>query len=234
MKKFMQDKGLIIMLWLVLIIVFIIGGLYTNKMIELRQPEDIEVLAQRYYDEVDLIDLDYNLDPESFGTSPYIATFTYEGSTYKTYIDLNFCYQDTLEGADLNLIVMAAVKHHAEQEQLLQNTAQLFSYDDNTRTLVMKTKGFAGIITIEMILNTTLDGIESFTVTSNENYDNEYNTDYAGASAPAVEYQMFNQYLNDGIINIDSIAGASEGTGIGMQELITLLDLYINTLEGGN
>ena len=233
MKKYFQDKGLIIVLWLVLIAVFIIGGLYTNKMIELK-PQNVIEDEQRYYDEVSLTDLDYNFDPESFGASPYIATFIYEGVTYKTYLDLNFCYVDTLEGTELNLIVMAAVKHHAEQEQLKQNTAQLFSFDDNTRTLVMKTKGFAGIITVEMILNNNLDGVESFTIISNETYSNEYNVAYTGAPAPAAEKTMFNQYLDDGTINIDSIAGASEGTVAGMKELITLLDIYINTLEGGN
>lgn len=233
MKKFFQDKGLIIGLWSILIIVFVIGGLYTDKMVELR-PQNIIEDEQRYYDKVDLLDLEYNFDPETFGTAPYIATFTYEGSTYKTYVDLNFCYEETLEGDELNLIIMAAVKHHAEQEKLLQNTAQLISYDETTRTLVMETKGFVGIIRVEIILNTDLDGAEWVTITSNENYDSEYNVDYAGASAPSVEYRMFNQYLNAGIVDVDSIAGASEGTGIGMQELIILLDLYINTLEGGN
>ncbi|MCK5732183.1 MAG: hypothetical protein KAH13_04130 [Tenericutes bacterium] len=234
MKKFLQEKGLIIVLWLVLIIVFVVGGLYTNKMIESKKAEDIAVLVQRYYDEIDLIDLEYNFDSESFGTSPYIVTFTYEGSTYTTYLNINFNYVSTIEGEEQNLIVMTAVKHHAEQEQLKQNTAHLISYDENTRTLVMITEGFAGIITAEIILNTSLDGAEWVTITSNESYNSEFNIAYAGASAPSVEYRMFNQYLNAGTINVDSIAGASEGTGNGMQELITLLDLYVNTLEGGN
>ena len=227
------NKRLIIGLWLILIAVFAVGGIYTNKMVDLRLPDATED-AQRYYDEVTLLDLEYNFDPESFGTSPYIATFTYEGNTYKTYIDITFNYVETIEGEELNLIIMSAVKHHAETEALLQNVAQLISYDSSTKTLIMQAQGFAGLIQAEIVLNASEDGIQSYTITSEENYDNEYNTDYAGASVPSVENIMFNQYVSSGDFEIDTVAGASEGTGTAMQELVTLLDLFINTLEGGN
>ena len=141
-------------------------------------------------------------------------------------------YKATRE--ELSLIIMSAVKHHAEQEELLQNIAYLVSYDSTTKTVVLEAEGFAGVINVEAVLNSTLDGVSSYTITSQENYDNEYNTDYAGASAPSVENTMFNQYVNSGNTVVDTVAGASVGTGVAMQELITLLDLFIDSLEGGN
>ncbi len=233
MKKYLSDRKLIIGLWLVLIALFTIGGIYTNKMVESR-PEDVTEDAQRYYDEVELLDLEYNFDSETLGTSVYIATFTYEGNTYKTYIDKTFCYVEMIEGEELSLIIMSAVKHHAEEEEILQNIAYLVSYDSTTKTVVLEAEGFAGVINVEAVLNSTLDGVSSYTITSQENYDNEYNTDYAGASAPSVENTMFNQYVNSGNTVVDTVAGASVGTGVAMQELITLLDLFIDSLEGGN
>lgn len=231
--KNIWSKKLIIGLWLILIAIFAIGGIYTNKMVDLRLPDVVED-EQRYYDEVTLIDLEYNFNPETFGTSPYIATFTYDGNTYKTFVDIDFFYVEMIEGEELSLIIMSAVKHHAETEALLQNTAQLISYDSSTKTLLMQAQGFAGIIDVEIVLNSNEDGVTSYTITSLENYDNEYNTDYAGASVPSVENTMFNQYVTSGNVTLDTVAGASEGTGVAMQEIVTLLDLFLDSLEGGN
>ncbi|XMB72840.1 hypothetical protein RJI07_02760 [Mycoplasmatota bacterium WC30] len=234
MKKFIKDKGLFIGLWLVIILIFAFGGMYSRYVSSLVQPDEIEN-EQRYYGKVDLISLEYNFDSETFLEKPYIATFTYEQEEFVTYVDLTFCYVEMISGIEPERMVLAAVKHHSEQEEIISNIAYLISYEESTKTLVMGAVGFvtATPIQVEFTLNDSLDGIVSYTVTSFENYNNEYNTAYDGAAAPAVENQMIEQYMT-GTYPVDTVAGASEGTGAGMQELFALLNLFLDSLEGGN
>ncbi len=234
MKKFIQDKGLIIGLWLVVILIFVFGGMYSRYVSSLVAPDEVEN-EQRYYDKVGLVSLEYNFDFETFTEKPYIATFTYEGETLVSYVDLTFGYVEMITGVEPEGFVLSAVKHHSEQEDILSNLAYLISYDENSKTLVMGAVGFvpAAPIQVEFVLNDSSDGVASYTVTSSENYDNEYNTAYNGGAGPTVENQMIDQYMA-GTYPVDSISGASEGTGIAMQELFALLNLFMDSLEGGN
>jgi hypothetical protein len=234
MKQWFKQNGLILTLSLILVFVFAIGGVYTNYVVTQRT-EEIIVDEERYYDAVVLTDLEYNFDISTIGNKTYIATFTYEGSTYKTYVDKTFCFVEIIEGESLDLMVYSAVKHHAEQEAMIQNTAYIESFDHATKKLVISANGFAGAgtISIEFTLNDALDAVASYSVTSSESYNSEYNSFYTDGPVPYVENNMMDQYLA-GDTTIDSVAGASEGTGVAMQELITLLDLFLDSLEGGN
>jgi hypothetical protein len=233
MKKFFKNNGLITLLWFTLAVIFGVGGVYSNYMVEQR-PEDVGNDEERYYNAVDLLSLEYNFDLDTIGENVFVATFTYEGNTYKTYVDHTFCYNEMIEGEELDLMVMAAVKHHAEQEAILSNTAYISGYDSTTRTVTLTTTGFAGAINVSVTLNDTFDAVESYLVTSNENYDNDYNSGYSGGAAPVVENTMMDDYLDDYDVNVDTIAGASVGTGEGMIELINVLNLFIQSLSGGN
>ncbi len=232
MKKFFENHSLIIGIILVFITLFVVGGLYSSHVIEHRV-EELTVDEERYYDAVDLLSLEYNFDLETLGSKTYIATFTYEGETYKTYVSNTFCFVEVLEGDSLDFMVYSAVKHHAEQEKLIQNTAYITSYEASTRTLVIEAQGFHDVIVVEMVLNETYDGIVSYVVTSHESYNSEYNGGYTGGAVPSVENQMMDQYMS-GATEIDTVAGASQGTGDAMIELIALLNLFLDTLEGGN
>ena len=219
---------------LILIVVFVVGGFYSDYVIKHRA-EEIIVDEERYYNEVTLVNLEYNFDKETLGHKTYIATFTYDGSTYKSFVDHTFCFVELIEGESLELMVHSAVKHHAEQEAILQNIAYISSFNETTKTLVITADGFAGSgsISVEFTLNDALDGISAYTVTSTESYKSDYNEDYIDGAVPFVENNMMDQYVA-GHATIDTVAGASEGTGDAMIELISLLDLFFDSMEGGN
>ena len=132
-------------------------------------------------------------------------------------------------------MVMSAVKHHAEQEKLLQNMAYIQSYDVETKTVVMAAKGFAGedsiIITFVLKDDYTID---TYSINSVETYNSEYNSNYTSGPVPFVEDTFVNLYINGQELAVDTVAGATVGTGKAMQELLTLLDLFLDSLEGGN
>ncbi|MBI9009759.1 MAG: hypothetical protein JEZ05_06995 [Tenericutes bacterium] len=218
---------------LILIVIFAIGGVFTDYVVTQRA-EEIIVDEERYYDEVTLTNLEYNFDKDTLGQKTYIATFIYDGLTYKSYVDHTFCFVELIEGEALDLMVHSAVKHHAEQEELLQNTAYIVSYNEATKTLVITADGFAGSgsISVEFVLTDEL-AVSSYTVTSSESYKSDYNEGYTDGSVPFVENNMIDQYVA-GNATIDAVAGASEGTGDAMQELIALLDLFLDSMEGGN
>lgn len=232
MKKFFEKNGLILLICVVFVVIFAFGVVYSNYVIEERAL-GIVVDEERYYDDVKLIDLEYNFDPETLGAKTYIATFTYEDVQYKAYLDHTYTFVEMIEGDALDMMIMSGVKHHAEKEKLIQNTAYLVSYTESTKTLVLEAYGFADIIRCEVVINADLNGIESYTITSVESYASEYNPGYTGGEVPEVENQMMDQYMS-GATTIDSVAGASEGTGVAMQELITLMTQFMESLEGGN
>jgi hypothetical protein len=234
MKQWFKNNGLILVISLILVAVFAFGGMLSNYVIEQRL-EEPEIDEERYYEKVNLTDLEYNFDEETLGRKTYVATFIYEESTYKAFLDNTFTYVEMIEGDTLDLIIFSAVKHHAEQEQLLQNIAYISSYDETSKALVITADGFAGTasISVEFILNDDLDGVASYAVTSSESYTSEYNTFYVEGAVPFVENSMLDQFIAGNAV-IDSVAGASQGTGDAMQELITLLDLFLDSMEGGN
>ncbi len=234
MKQFFKKSKLIIILSTLLALFFTLGNMYSNFVIENR-PTEIIIDEERYYDLVDLVDLEYYFDIDSLGSKTYIATFTYEGQTYKTFVNHTFCYVDMFEGDELDLMIMSAVKHHAEQESLIQNTAYIMSYDESTKTLVIDANGFAGDGSISVTFELDSDyGISSYTVTSSESYKSEYNTLYTGGMVPYVENYMIDEYISQGSVAVDAVAGASEGTGEAMVIILDLMELFIDSLEGGN
>ena len=234
MKQFFEKNGLILILSAVLVFIFALGNVYSSAVINHRE-EELIIDEERYYEAVDLIDLEYNFDVATLGQKTYIATFTYEGTTYKTFVDRTFCYVEMIEGEALDLRVMSAVKHHAEQEALLQNTAYITSYDSTTKTLVIDANGFAGEGSISVTFELNDDyGIESYTVTSTESYKSDYNEKYKDGPVPYVENFMIDTYVSTGSVAFDAVAGASEGTGEAMVLVLDLLELFVSSLEGGN
>lgn len=188
-----------------------------------------------------LVDLKYNFEPETFVASPFVADIVYgEGDvSASVYLSPTFDYVGIVGGGtDLSGDEQAYLKSLASQDGSVSATAHFISFDAGTRVLVMGVKGFANEpITVTMTLNVALDGIESYSVVSEQSYDDEYNMDdygnYEGGPVPAVENYFMNQYQTTGVVPIDSVAGASQGTSPAMRTLIGLLDLFLNHLNGG-
>lgn len=232
MKKFFNNNKLILGISLILVAIFIFGNIYSSAVINHRA-EELADDQEKYNEAVEVVSIEYNFDTETLGDNVYLVEFTFEDSTYKTYVNETFCYVEMVEGEELELMVMSALKHNLEKGLLIQNTAYIVSYDVTTKIVVIETEGFNGIISVEMTINDTFDGITSYTVTSLENYDNDYNSGYEGGATPEVENTMLDQYMT-GVNDLDTISGASVGTGEAIQELVTLLNLFIDSLEGGN
>ena len=190
---------------------------------------------------VELNDVDYNLDPVTFGDYPFVANVTYgvDEKEIECYLGLDFAFAGVKSGTDdLTQDEKLEIKNLASQAGL--STLSYFgSWDSVNRTLVMHAKGYSRNNTIDVtfIINDALDAIESFSVLSHETYDSEYNTPeyaspgYSGSGAPYVESKMIGQY-RDGE-SIDSIAGASAKTEPAIRSLIDLFDRFLDSLNGG-
>ncbi|HRY77740.1 MAG TPA: hypothetical protein P5154_03150, partial [Candidatus Izemoplasmatales bacterium] len=52
---------------------------------------------------------------------------------------------------------------------------------------------------------------------------------------PAAENYFLNRYQTAGVISaVDAVAGASQGTGPALRAMLTLLDAFLEDLNGGN
>lgn len=181
--------------------------------------------------------LTYNLDPASFVDKPYIADVTYgeENTNVVVYLDSAFNYSGTVSGTEPAADVQSGIKSFASKSTEVSSFAAFVSYDSVTRTLVISGKGYSknDLIIGTFILNTSLDGVESFTYSQTESYDNEYNEKYNHSlgEVPYVERNLTNQYIN-GETEIDGVAGASV-TSNAIKNVINLLDLFIKDQNGG-
>ncbi|MBN2696611.1 MAG: FMN-binding protein [Bacilli bacterium] len=185
---------------------------------------------------ITLNSLDYNFDPATFVDYPFVADVTYgETSTnIVCYLTSDFSYGDLVSGSEApDANTQAAIKAIAGKSTAVSSSSYFVSYDETTRTLVMETKGYVATpIRVTIVVNSTLNGIESYTVVSSESYADEYNDEYTGGQAPAVENNLMDQYLA-GSVEVDAVAGASLKTSPAMQSLIRLLDQFIDQLNGG-
>ncbi len=186
---------------------------------------------------IELNSLEYNFDPETFANYPYIADVTYgeTNTNIVCYLESDFTYGGLVSGsADPDSMTQAAIKSIASKSTDVSGMSYFVSYDSTTRTLVMETKGYvARPIEVTIVINQTLDGVESYQVISFESYDNDYNELYSGGAVPSVENSMMDQYLS-GSVEVDAVAGASLKTSPAMQSLIRLLDEFIEHLNGGD
>lgn len=229
----MKKKLPIIIMWVILILVLLLGNLLSEHVNTQRQDILDNVDISEY---VEVTEISYNFDLETIGNKTYIVTFIYEEETYKIYVDHNFYYVETIEGHELDALYYSAVKIDIDRDDLIQNTAYITNYDSATNTVTITANGFDGLgsIVVDFIFDIN-NNIESYVVTSTETYDIEYNSGYNGDTVPAVENAFIDGYINSTQIPLfDSIAGASEGTGEAMVEILTLLNQFIDSIEGGN
>lgn len=238
MKRFFKEKAVILILIAMMISIFVVGNVYFNNILYVEEETttvptttvDINI----DYGSVTNIAIAYNLDLDSLGAKSYIVSFEYESENYQAYLDKDYFLVEMIVGEEPEAQVMALIREHIMDENLIEDKAYFVSYDSTTKTIEMETVGFVGSpIQVTIVLNDNLDGVSSFDVSSPENYDSEYNQRYSGGSAPEVENIMIQDYIDNGL-PVDSVAGASMGTGPAMQELLTLLDLLLNSLQGGN
>lgn len=215
------------------------GATYSSRGFEIAVQYAREVYAKDFTFTIPTItvavlSVTVNTDPLTFGTSPFIASITYglNNTPATVYLSAACDYNGIVGGgADIDLDSQTALKSLASAKA---PRAYFVSYDSVTGVLVMKTNGYAGTITVTVTLNAEKTAMASFVVSSNETYKNEYNPGYTGGNPPAAENAMMNQYMVENTVNVDAVAGASEGTWPAMKALIQILDGFISDLNGGN
>ncbi|MGI6392073.1 MAG: FMN-binding protein [Candidatus Izemoplasmatales bacterium] len=184
-----------------------------------------------------LVGLDYNFDPLTFIASPYIANVLYGDNDTEAAILLSpsFDYVGLVGGGtDLEEDFQTAVKALAQGDGSLNTQAYFESFDNDTKTLVMRTKGYiSNAIKATIVLSESLDTVVSISFLSHETYAQHGGYgDYVGAPAPAVENNLANQYLADGDPNVDGVAGATVSSNA-VRSLLQLLDGFVEAQNGG-
>jgi len=184
--------------------------------------------------------LNYNLDPATFATKPYIADVTYgEANTnIVVYLDAAFNYSSMVTGTEPEQDVLGAIKSYASASGLVSTKIKFVSYATESRSLVMTTSGYNGgsPIQITFVLKADFTGIDTFEVLSNESYDEDYNETYTDAAVPYTEETLLNLFKNGQTsfdIDLDGIAGATV-TSTAVIDLIEVLNLFIVDQNGGN
>jgi len=180
--------------------------------------------------------LTYNFDPLTFAEKPYIANVTYgvNNTNIELYLSRSFDYAGLVTGVIEPIAeVKAEIKLLASSNQSISNRAYFVSYDELSRTLIMNTIGYnpSSPIQATIGINGTFDGIESFVISSHESYSES--SGYSGLPVPQVENDLLNEYVTNGTLIIDGVAGATSSSNA-MQRLITLLNLFVDSLNGGN
>lgn len=227
----------------------IAGATYSSKGFEIGWQYAREVYAADYDFEIptvqmNLVAVRYNFNPTTFASAPFIADITHGEANTPASVLLSATYDYVGlvgGGTDLAADLQGAVKAAAQAAGSVSGKAYFVSYDEVNRILVMRAKGYNSTnpIQVTFTVNETLDGIEpGFVVESHETYDDEANIEYGsytGGPVPAAENYFLNRYQTAGVISaVDAVAGASQGTGPALRAMLTLLDAFLEDLNGGN
>jgi len=228
MKSFIQKHGLITIFTLILLLIFFFGGMYSRYM-----SNQISVHAEEHCT-AEITHLDYNYELSTFIESPYIVEISYGVPQVQVilYISQSFQINGVVSGAQPDPEQLTGLQLLLDEESgKYYNDTSFISYTPSTHTLVARTIGFHGAITVTVEFSSDFTTVESYLVESNETYVEE--SDYIGSAVPAVE-----NYYMDGFVagntNLDSVAGASYGTSPAMQDLVDLLAMFQAAQTGGN
>ncbi|MFH0993064.1 MAG: FMN-binding protein, partial [bacterium] len=185
----------------------------------------------------------YNLDPATFVDRPFYADVTYgpDDTNVVVYLHTDFTYAGLVSGVgEPDAAVQAAIQNAVQTSGQVSAAVGFVSYDAGTRTVVLSARGYNGQtpIRVTFVLNAAFDGFSEYTVQSSETYDDEDNFDYGdppyiGAAVPAVEAAIIDDYQADGVVNIDTVAGASGYTVPAMKAMMALLDQFMSAMNGG-
>ncbi len=185
--------------------------------------------------DVTVDDFDYNYDLSTVVDYPFIANITFNSDQQATIlVDATFNYGGLVSGVEPTNEVISALSDPLEAANTFNKPIDVSAYDSSNHTIEMITIGFNrnNFITLLVQLNNEETNVVSVSIIStNENYDDEYNSGYSGAPVPVVEDDYINQYNLDGsILSIDSHAGATRTS-----EAMTAAFEWLNTfMNGGN
>lgn len=179
--------------------------------------------------------LTYNLDLATIAQKPILANITdlTTGDTLDVSLSATFDFVavETAGKVTPSAAVLAELKTTAQRDYLAFARTVATGYDALTRTLTVKTRGYAAAgIVATIVFNEALDGITSGSFVSVETYDQSHDYDMGHGSAPGIENYLYGRYAADQTVS--AVAGATY-TSNGMIALFGYLD-QILTGNGGN
>lgn len=228
MKAYIEKHGLVLLFALFFVAIFIFGGMYSTYM-----TAQISEHAENN-NPVEITHLEYNFDLDTFIASPFIAEITYGDNDDQVvlYIGRSFQVNGIVSGIVPSSDELVAIQLFLTQEVgKYHSTAYFDGYNSSTKTLICKTIGFHGIITVTVEFSSDFTSVANYSVISNETYYEESN--YIGEYPPAVENYYMDGFIA-GNINLDAVAGTTYGTSPAMQDLVELLDMFQTAQTGGN
>mgnify|MGYP001239279859 CR=1 FL=1 len=218
------------------------GATYSSLAFDTGMKYARELYARDYNFEIpsivyEITNVERNYDAATLVSKPYIVSITYDldNKNLVAYFDNQFNLVEVITGETPSETYLALFKNELPSTSFIDLRTYVTAYDETNKVITIETIGYGGkAITVAFQLNDTLDAVESMNITTTQTYYNpEYNPDYTGAAAPAVENAYRDQYLADGTY-IDSIGGATV-TSNAMTRIFTLVDNILDNLnEGGN
>jgi uncharacterized protein with FMN-binding domain len=177
----------------------------------------------------------YNLDLATIAQKPILANITdlTTGETIDVSLSATFDFiaVETAGKAAPSAAVQAELKTTAQRDFGAFARTVATGYDALTRTLTVKTRGYAAVgIVATIVFNETLDGVVSGSFVSVETYDQGHEYDMAHGSAPGIENYLYGRYAANQTVS--AVAGATS-TSNGMIALFGYLN-QILTGNGGN
>jgi Na+-translocating ferredoxin:NAD+ oxidoreductase RnfG subunit len=176
-----------------------------------------------------------NLDLATLVAKPFFANITdlVTGETMDVSLSAtyDFVAVETNGATQPSSGVLAELKTTAARDYASLKQTFASAYDAGSRTLTISTKGYgtSGIL-VTLVLNPTLDGVESYLLNSQESYGESGEVDEAYLPTPGVEAHLLDDYMADQAFA--AVAGATY-TSQGMQRLFDFLN-QIFSENGGN
>lgn len=175
----------------------------------------------------------YNTDFATLNGKPLIATIydVAQDQTMDVYLTGGFDFVEVLTpGASApSVAAIAELKASAARDFASFGRVFATSFNDDTNTLVVRTRGFTGFITVTMRIKSDYSAVTSLTeiISFESYYDGGYQSQ---GEAPGLETYLFNRYFNEQ--SIDATAGATY-TYQGMTALFDYLTLLFTSSNGG-
>lgn len=179
--------------------------------------------------------LTYNLDFSTIVAKPILANITdlLTGETLDVSLSATFDFVavETAGKEAPSASVLAELKTTAGRDYTAFARTVATAYDPLTRTLTVKTRGYAASgILATIVFNDAFSAIEDASFASTESYDQSHDYDMTYGAAPGVENHLFDVY--EAGQELSAVAGATF-TSNGMIALFDYLDLLIQE-NGGN
>jgi Na+-translocating ferredoxin:NAD+ oxidoreductase RnfG subunit len=169
----------------------------------------------------------YNTDLQTINDYPFTANITFDEDNKQAVValDNDFNYVSTVSGDTVSQAVIDALPVFVPEQATIDTAVKIQNYNDATRTLTITVRGFAGNITLGVLINASLDGVEQMSLIST-------NESYPSPTPPKVEDDYISEYNTNETV-LDSVSGATV-TSNAMTKAVEWIQTFDAALNGGS